>query len=78
MDHIDTIEKVMRIDDEDTYVFESNFQIKKQMDQVPGGLSAVFKFLCDLKFQSKQILEFSVCRSSLETVFVQFAKHQIE
>lgn len=50
MDHIDTIEKVMRMDDEDTFVFESNFQIKKQMDQVPGGLSAVFKFLCDLKF----------------------------
>jgi len=48
--YIDSVTKVESINNIDTDVFESNFQIKKQIDQVPGGLSGVFKYLCDLKF----------------------------
>jgi len=34
--------------------------------------------VCHMKFDEKNIIDFEVTRSSLEQVFVSFAKHQIE
>ena len=41
-------------------------------------LSALFDQLIMMKEQHKLLKEFTVTRSSLEQVFIQFAKHQIE
>lgn len=41
-------------------------------------LSNIFDQLCQMKFNSKIIIDFTVMRNSLENVFVQFAKHQVE
>jgi len=43
-----------------------------------GGLAKVFQQLCEMKFEKKLVTDFQVTRSSLEQVFVSFAKHQIE
>jgi len=40
-----------------------------------GGLSAIFGQLCNMKQSMGLINDFTVTRSSLEQVFVQFAKH---
>jgi hypothetical protein len=57
---------------------ESFFKVKQSVPiQTIGGLSALFQIICTLK-DNKTIKDFTITRSSLETVFVQFAKHQIE
>ena len=59
-------------------VMESFFKVKQAVPlQTIGGLSALFHIICSLK-ENSTIKDFTITRSSLETVFVQFAKHQIE
>jgi ATP-binding cassette subfamily A (ABC1) protein 3 len=57
----------------------SSFKISNgnSVDQV-GGLGHLFKTLCQLKYEQETIVDFTVTRSSLENVFVEFAKYQIE
>lgn len=63
---------------------EATYQIEQDVNTpMVGGLSALFNRLCGLKFGGQQspqpiIVDFTVTRSSLEQVFVAFAKHQIE
>ena len=59
-------------------VMESFFKVKTTVPlQTIGGLSALFNIICSLK-ENATVKDFTITRSSLETVFVQFAKHQIE
>ena len=59
--------------DQAVQVMRSTIKVK-----MPGPqLNEMFKDLQKLK-ESEQIKDFTVTRSSLETVFVEFAKHQIE
>lgn len=62
---------------------EATYQVEEDVNSLAvGGLSSLFKALCGLKFGQGDspacIVDFSVTRSSLEQVFVMFAKHQIE
>lgn len=58
---------------------ETYFKIKSSvpLDTI-GGLSGIFTQLCKMLYEEKSITNFSVTRSTLEQVFIQFAKHQIE
>ena len=57
---------------------ESFFKVKQSVPiQTIGGLSALFGIIFSMK-ENSTIKDFTITRSSLETVFVQFAKHQIE
>jgi hypothetical protein len=55
------------------YQIESN-QVLQQI----GGLSVVFEQMVQMKREDGLIVNFQVTRSSLEQVFVSFAKHQIQ
>ena len=43
-----------------------------------GGIGGILNQLNQMKYQAKSIIDFTMTRSSLEHVFIQFAKHQIE
>ena len=59
-------------------VTESFFKVKQSVPIASiGGLSALFHTICSLR-ENGTVKDFTITRFSLETVFVQFAKHQIE
>ena len=57
-------------------ISELTYNISDSLNE-HGGLSTLFSTLCHMQFTEKMIIEFQVTRSSLEQVFVKFAKHQI-
>ena len=71
--------KTEQIDAESGHkINETMYKVKQSVPLSSiGGLNALFNAILALK-QAKTIKDFSITRSSLETVFVQFAKHQIE
>lgn len=58
-------------------VTEYMYQMTSNLLTKESSLSSIFKHLCSMKIDSKIITDFKVTRSSLEQVFVSFAKHQI-
>lgn len=80
--HLPYMKKVQSTETEDIHlpsgckIYESIFKIEGDIEQV--GLSRVFEGICDMKYRMQLITDFSVTRSSLEQVFIQFAKHQIQ
>jgi ABC-type multidrug transport system ATPase subunit len=62
-----------------TRIVQLMYSVKNEvkLDQI-GGLSSIFLSVCKMKSIEKNIIDFEVTRSSLEQVFIEFAKHQIE